>query len=219
MNTLLKNYDNELENKTNLTFCKYLLFDNRLINYRFIRTEAIEEFTAKFAPFDFFKKNKVAQHEDAIEALSRNGLLISSIENPNKEEQLAAILNAPDAIKYIKFPTPEVQMMAVKMDINLFTDIKTPSMTCLKYMIDYDYTSINKMGTLPEPILLELLAIDPRIYRNLPNTIDTEAIILKYACESYVRTGTFHFLNFLATRGQYGHLRGIIKKSIKALTQ
>ena len=73
------------------------------------------------------QKDNKELYKDIINILSNDGAAIKYIKDPTEEMQLEAVKEEPFAILYIKEPSEEVQLEAVKREYLAIDFIKNPT--------------------------------------------------------------------------------------------
>lgn len=90
-----------------------------------------------------------APEEEQLDELEEDGTVIQYIKNPTKEMKVLAVKETIQAMNYIDDPSEEVQLEAIKKDPRILKNIKKPTEKVIRKAIKgineyYDFTYILK---------------------------------------------------------------------------
>lgn len=139
-------------------------------------------------PSDMIKKiiNEVVGKEN----LPQNGFYIQYIKSPSSEMQLIAVKQNGCSIQYINNPSVEIQMEAVKNDSMAIKYIKNPTIEVLIESVKKDPFSIQYLNEIPFKVQLYAVKIDGNSIKYIKNCslkVAMEAVRNSETAISYIK--------------------------------
>lgn len=165
--------------------------------------------------------------EEIVEALNINPGLITTLEDPTKEQMLLVVEQRPGMLEFIKNQTPEVVKAALERSLSNFKFVKEQTPEMCEEVVSLDYTQMQWVKDQSTELCALALTVSPMAIAHIRNPTDR---MKRYAIERYdaaifhikepsakdLETAAIHHPYVMFSPGKFEHLKEQLKPMVDA---